>query len=189
MSKVIYENPLADEKDFKDFILEGDAWISFEDNAMRIEAVEDATLWCTKAFPADVRIDWEFRPLKEPGAAQLYFAVKNTDPPSCFVLSYFNRSTQDERAFHTCSLYKNSWENMVARSADPMAGGGEAAIWYQMSIVKRGKDVFYGINNLEVLHFHDDGTTHGDILTGGNIGFGLFKDTAALYRQLKVTWI
>ncbi len=189
MSKVIYENSLADEKDFKDFILEGDAWISFEDNAMRIESVEDATLWCTKALPADIRIDWEFRPVKEPGVAMMYFAAKSSDTPCCFVLSYFNRSTEEERSFHTCSLYKNSWENQVSKSADPMAGGGEDANWYRMSIVKRGKDVFYGINNMEILHFHDDGTTLGDILTGGNIGFGQFSDTAALYRNLKVTWI
>jgi hypothetical protein len=69
-----------------------------------------------------------------------------------------------------------------------MAGAGEDE-WYHLSMVKRGKDVFYGIDNLELLHYHDDGITLGDILTGGNMGLGQFPGTVALYRNLKVSWI
>ena len=187
MSRVIYENALNNESDIKDLILEGGAEISFADGAMRLESTEGAVLWCTKSFPADVRIDWEFMPVSETGGSQLHFAARNTGEITEFLLSYYNRITAGDRAFHTCSLYKNSLENLVYKGADPMATAG--GVWYELSVVKRGKDVFYGINNLEVLHFHDDGITLGEILTGGNMGFGQQPGTTAMYRNLKVTWI
>ena len=188
MSRVIYENTLSNESDIKDLILEGNAEISFAEGAMKIDAQEEAVLWCTKSLPADVRIDWEFKPLTDAGTAQLHFAAKNTGVITEFLLSYYNRTTAEERSFHTCSLYKNSPENLVYRGADPMAFVPED-VWYDLSVVKRGKDVFFGINNLEVLHFHDDGITLGEILTGGNMGFGQLPGSAAMYRNLKVTWI
>ena len=58
-----------------------------------------------------------------------------------------------------------------------------------MTIVKRSKDVFYGVNNMEVLHFHDDGMFHGEILTGGNVAFRQTGSLWAEYRNLKITWI
>ena len=42
-----------------------------------------------------------------------------------------------------------------------VAGAGEDE-WYHLSMVKRGKDVFYEIDNLGLLHYHDDGITLGD---------------------------
>ena len=172
MSRVIYELALDNELDIKDLILEGDAGISFDEGAMRMDSETEAVLWYTKPLPADVRIDWEFKPLSATGVCQLHFAAKNAgDKISEFLLSYYNRGSAAERSFHTCALYKNGPENLVYKGADPMAGPAEDS-WYKLSLVKRGKDVFYGINNLELLHFHDDGITLGEILTGGNIAFG-----------------
>lgn len=189
MSKVIYDNPLACENDIKDFALEGEADISFDSGAMRIKSGCEALLWYKVPLPSDVRIDWEFCPLEDTGAAQLHFAAKNVDDRiSEFLLSYYKRETQEERSFHTCALYKDGLQNLVYKGADPMAGAsGEN--WYRLSVVKRGKDVFYGVNNLELVHFHDDGITLGEILTGGNMAFGQMPGTTALYRNLKVTWI
>jgi hypothetical protein len=188
MSKEIYKNPLSREEEVTDLVLEGDADISFAEEALCLNTDEEAVLWCEKACPSDVRIDWEFRPLKDSGAAMLHFAAKNTGVINEFILSYYVRNTPGERSFHTCKLYKNSMENLVYTSADPMAGGGEGS-WYYMSVVKRGKDVFFGINNLEVMHYHDDGISFGDLLTGGIIGFGQSSGTCAMYRNFKVTWI
>ena len=189
MSRVIYENALNNESDVKDLILEGGADISFSGGAMCMSSSEEAALWYTKPLPADVRIDWEFKPLGDAGTALLHFAAKNAgDRISEFLLSYYNRGSKEERSFHTCALYKNGLENLVYKGADPMAGSAEE-VFYRLSLVKRGKDVFYGINNLELLHFHDDGITLGEILTGGNMALGQLPGTTAFYRNLKVTWI
>ncbi|WP_026519633.1 DUF1961 family protein [Butyrivibrio sp. FCS006] len=189
MPRVIYENALSSESDIKDLVLEGDADISFSKDALCISSLGEAVLWYLKPIPADVRIDFEFKPLSDAGRAQLHFAAKNAgDRISEFLLSYYNRESERERSFHTCALYKNGYENLVYRGADPMAGAGEDE-WYHLSTVKRGKDVFYGIDNLELLHYHDDGITLGDILTGGNMGLGQLPGTVALYKNLKVSWI
>ena len=189
MPRVIYDNALSSESDIKDLALEGEGTISFTEGAMRMEAADEAVLWYTKPLPADVRIDWEFKPLSDSGTAQLHFAAKNMgDRISEFLLSYYNRQTPEEISFHTCSLYKDGLQNLIYRGADPMAGAAEDT-WYRLSMVKRGKDVFYGINNLELVHFHDDGITLGEILTGGNMALGQLPGTTAFYRNLKVTWI
>ena len=189
MPRVIYENALSGESDIKDLVLEGNADISFSGDAMCISSVGEAVLWYTKPLPADVRIDFEFKPLSDAGRAQLHFAAKNAgDRISEFLLSYYNRESERERSFHICALYKNGYENLVYRGADPMAGAGMGE-FYKLSVVKRGKEVFYGINNMELLHYHDDGITLGDILTGGNMGLGQLPGTVALYKNLKVSWI
>lgn len=189
MSRVIYENALDDKSDIKDLSLEGSGEISFAEGAMKIVSAEAAVLWYVKPLPADVRIDWEFKPVSATGACHLHFAAKNVDEKiSEFLLAYYNRITADEMSFHTCSLYKNGPENLVYKGADPMACAAEDT-WYRLSVVKRGKDVFYGINNLELVHYHDDGITFGEILTGGNMGLGQLSGTEALYKDLKVTWI
>ena len=189
MSKVIYENTLETENSIKDFVLEGEAAISFDRRIMTISSSGESVLWCTKTMPADIRIDWEFRPLVDDGSAELHFAAKNSGQMEEFLLSYYKRFTEEYRQFHTCALYKNSWDNLVYRGADPLPAGSDDVLWYQMSVVKRASDVFFGINNMEVLHFHDDGISQGELLTGGNIGFGQFKGSVAQYRNLKVTWI
>ena len=96
--------------------------------------------------------------------------------------------TPEDRAFHTFSLYKNSFENLVYKGADTMATVAGSEL-YELSVVKRGKDIFYGINNLEVVHFHYDGITLGKILIGGIICFVQQQGTTAMYKNLKVTWI
>ena len=87
--------------------------------------------------------------------------------------------TPEDRAFHTCSLYKNSFENLVYKGGDTMATVAESEL-YEVSVVKRGKDIFYGINNREVVHFHYDGITLGKILTGGIMGFVQQSGTTAM---------
>lgn len=78
--KLIYENPLACEADVKNFILEGQAKISFPKGRMQLENAMDAengqkanyVLWCPENFPSDVLITWEFLPIREPGLCILF---------------------------------------------------------------------------------------------------------------------
>ena len=220
MSKVIYENPLSSEADIKDFILEGKAKISFPEGAMRLENALDAAegqkanfvLWCDKVFPSDVKITWEFRPIKEPGLAMMFFAAKarnsaesifddslvkrtgeyalyHSGDINAFHVSYFRRKEADERAFHTCNLRKSKGFYLVAQGADPLPNASEDSQWYRISVVKNKNKVLFFINDLQIFEFVDDGMTYGDILTGGSIGFRQLAPMIGEYRNLSVTWI
>lgn len=219
MSKVIYENSLSCKEELEGFILEGEAKMSFSGGAMRLENTlgeESAkqsgfVLWCPFSFPSDIRIDWEFRPIKEPGVATMFFAAKSQGGVSlfdetldkrtgeysqyhsgdinAFHVSYFRRQTQEERAFHICNLRKSYGYNLVAQGADPIPDASKDSDWYRMCIVKKSGDVLFGINDLKILEFKDDGFSFGDILTSGCIGFRQQASMVAEYRNLRVTWI
>ena len=220
MSKIIYDNPLSCEKDIKDFVLEGEADISFDNGVMRLSGKKSPAegqkanfvLWCPMVFPADIRIEWEFRPIKEPGLAMLFFAAKprsghgsifdsslqartgeyeqyHSGDINAYHLSYFRRKEPSERSFHTCLLRKSYGAYLVCQGADPIPDASEDAQWYQMSVTKRGSRISFYINELKIFEFYDDGMTFGDILTGGNIGFRQLSPMVAEYKNFKVTWI
>ncbi len=219
MSKLIYENPLDSEKCLKDFVLEGRANISFSRGVMRLESElgpdegqkANFVLWCKVSFPSDVAIEWEFRPIKEPGLAMLFFAAKGKNGASvfdeslsprtgeyhqyhsgdinAFHVSYFRRKEDNERAFHTCNLRKSYGFNLVAQGADPIPDASIDSPWYSMRVLKQAGKVKFFINHLQIFEFDDDGLSYGDILTSGCIGFRQLAPLVAEYRNLRVTWI
>ena len=219
MAKLIYENPLNSEKCLQDFELEGRANISFSKGVMRLESELEPdegqranfVLWCKMAFPSDVAIEWEFRPIKEPGLAMMFFAAKGRNGASifdsslsprtgeyqqyhsgdinAFHVSYFRRKEESERAFHTCNLRKSYGFNLVAQGADPIPDASTDSPWYSMTIIKQSGRIEFNINHLQIFEFDDDGISYGDILTGGCIGFRQLSPMVAEYRNLRVTWI
>lgn len=214
--KLIYHNPLRCPEDVKDFVLEGSAKISFEDGKMRLENAMDASngqkanyvLWCPEDFPSDVYIEWDFRPLREPGLCILFFAAQGKSGESIFSdnltertgeyvqyhhgdinafhVSYFRRKEPDERAFHTCNLRKSYGFHLVAQGADPIPGVEDAKEMYHIGVLKRDNVVKFYVNELEVFSFEDDGKTYGDLLKGGKIGFRQLAPLVAEYSDLKV---
>ncbi len=219
MGKVIYENLLASEKDIEGFVLEGEANISFDKGAMRLSnaiSEEDGqranfVLWCPVSFPSDICIEYEFRPIKEPGLAMTFFAAKGRNGKSvfdgslsertgeyaqyhsgdinAFHVSYFRRKEPSERAFHTCNLRKSYGFNLVAQGADPIPDASPDSDWYNICIMKKSGHVVFVINDLKILEFEDDGVAYGDILTSGCMGFRQLAPMIAEYRNLRVTWI
>ena len=211
MAKLILDNSLSGKDDIRDFELIGNADISFPEGALKIETMDkegEAALLCTGSFPSDVRIEWEFMPLSVDGRASLIFAHKNAQSDgavdlgsgSFFELSFYRRKGAASKAFHVSKLIKSdavqSFE--VAEGADPLpnavaelADDPESAdgFWYKMTVVKNKDKVFFAINDMDILGFSDDGIKCGDLLTGGRIGFKHEGAMAAMYRNLKVTWI
>ncbi len=216
MKKLIYENSFENEESVKDFVLEGQARITFDDGCMRMENALSAengqkanyVYWCPVEFPSDVEIEWEFRPIKEPGLAILFFAAKGIKGESifdeslqkrtgeyslyhhgdinAFHVSYFRRKEPDERAFHTCNLRKSYGFHLVSQGADPIPDASEDAQWYKLKAVKKGSRVSFSVNELEVFYFEDDGKTYGPLLEGGYIGFRQLAPMIGEYRNLKV---
>lgn len=216
LTELLYENPLASERDVKDFRLEGQAHITFPRGCMRMENALDPELgqeanfvfWCPADFPADIAISWEFTPIREPGLCILFFAATGRggedlfDPAlqartgeyrmyhhgdiNAFHISYFRRRHPGERAFHTCNLRKSYGFHMTAQGADPIPSVQDADPPYTIQLIKCGPEVAFTVNELPLLHFQDDGETYGPWLKGGKIGFRQMAPLMAEYANLKV---
>lgn len=86
-AELLYENPLAEPDDVTDWILEGDASVTFPKDRMRLNSVHDPeevdvphfVYWCPESFPDDVAISWDFWPVAEPGLCMIFFAAKGRD--------------------------------------------------------------------------------------------------------------
>lgn len=213
---LLYENPLSCNEDVKDFVLEGKANITFPEGRMRIEnAVSDKegqkanyVFWCPEEFPSDVLIQWNFWPLREPGLCMLFFAAKGKngedlfDPSlaertgeyvqyhhgdiNAFHVSYFRRKEPDERAFHTCNLRKSYGFYLVSQGGDPIPDVEDADGPYRIAVLKKGNEVVFFVNELEVFCFEDDGKTYGPLLSGGKLGFRQLAPFMGEYADLKV---
>jgi hypothetical protein len=212
----IYYNPLASPNDITGFRMEGKGAATFPLGRMRLESTGDPdegqasnfVLWCPHDFPADVAIEWDFWPVREPGLSILFFAAKGRGGEDLFDsrlaprsgpyeqyhhgdidalhVSYFRRRWPEERQFHTCNLRKSYGFHLVAQGADPIPGVSDAAGPYRIRVVKLGARVSLSIRGLTVFEWEDDGVTHGPPLGGGKIGFRQMAPLIAEYADLTV---
>ncbi|CAG7638024.1 DUF1961 family protein [Paenibacillus allorhizosphaerae] len=213
---LIYENALASSDDIRDFVLEGEAAVSFPLNRMRLESVKDPAegqksnfvFWCPAVFPPDIRIEWEFRPIREPGLCILFFAAQGKGGADLFSptltprtgeyemyhhgdmdayhLSYFRRRWPEERAFHTCNLRKSYGFHLVTQGADPIPDVDDATRAYRLQLEKRNGNISFAVDGLTVLQWEDDGHTFGETLGQGRIGFRQMAPLIGEYANLKV---
>ncbi len=213
---LIYKNNLSSPESVGEFLLEGKALMSFPNGCLRLENAESAelgqkanyVLWCKKEFPADMLLEIDFKPVREPGLAMLFFSASGRsgqdlfDPSlaprtgeyvqyhhgdiNAFHLSFFRRKEKDERSFHTCNLRKSYGFYLVAQGADPIPDADDADGFYTLSLLKQGADVRFAINGLEVLTFHDDGAQYGPPLGGGRIGLRQLAPMIGEYANLRV---
>lgn len=214
--KLIYENSLSSEEDIKGFVLEGSAKLSFPEGKLRMENAISVTqgqkanyvLWCPVDFPSDVRVEWSFQPLTEPGLAILFFAAKGRNGEDifddaltkrtgeyvqyhhgdidAFHVSYFRRKEPDERALHTCNLRKSYGFYLVSQGGDPIPDADECKQMYKLALEKKGNLVRFLVEEVEVFRYEDDGETYGPLLGGGKIGFRQLAPMIAEYADLKV---
>ncbi len=214
--RLIYTNPLKCPEDIREFQLEGQAEIRFSAEGMILEnrlspqegQKANFVLWCDRIFPADVRICWEFKPVREPGLAMVFFAAAGTDGRdifdpalkqregiydqyhhgdiNTFHLSYFRRKEPDERAFHTCNLRKSYGFHLVAQGADPIPSAADADRMYRLCVEKEGGKIRFLAEGMELLNFQDDGKTFGPHLGAGRIGFRQLAPMVGIYSNLKI---
>lgn len=213
---LIYTNPLSSHEDIKDFILEGQAELSFEQGFMRMHNSLSHTLgqkanfvlWCPHTFPSDLIIQWEFRPLSNIGLCMLFFAASGLNGEDLFApslmqrtgeyhqyydgdintfhVSYFRRKEPDERIFHTCNLRKSKGFHLVCQGADPIPDSDDIKDFYRITLKKQANHVQFFINELPIFSFEDDGHTYGPLLKEGKIGFRQLAPLTADYRNLKI---
>lgn len=163
---LIYENPLASEEDTKNFVMEGDATVSFPEGKMRLENNLDPSLgqesnyvyWCDKKLPDSVIIEWEFKPLNDDGLAIMFFSADGQNGKdlfdsslakrdgqykqyhsgdiNAFHVSYYRHSTDEESCFHVCNLRKSAGFQMVAQGADPLPPAEDVIEPYRIKVIK-----------------------------------------------------
>lgn len=214
--QLLYHNPLAAPADLADFRMEGEAAMSFPLGRLRLESARDAeegqkanfVLWCPHDFPADMAVEWQFRPIREPGLAILFFAASGAggidlfDPSlmprsgiydqyhsgdiNAFHLSYYRRRWAEERQFHTCNLRKSRGFHLTVQGADPLPSVLDCHSSYEMLLLKRGPRIDFTINGLPILAWEDNGATFGPLLGAGKIGFRQMAPFIAEYANLKV---
>ncbi|MBQ3110820.1 MAG: YesU family protein [Clostridia bacterium] len=216
MKELIYENKLSCKEDVADFRMEGSANIYFENGKMRMSSALSETLgqranfvyWCPVDFPEDVLIEWEFRPIEEPGLAIMFFCAKGCNGEDLFDeklqprdgqyplyhsgdinayhVSYFRRKWDDERGFHTCNLRKSKGFHLVCQGADPIPDCDDAFESYHLCISKKNGKIDFCVNDLVVFSWTDDGESYGKVLDGGKIGFRQMAPMVGEYSNLKV---
>lgn len=214
-TRLIYENPLQDLEDVKDWISEGNVKIEF-DNGMVLsngdpESMGDHahwTYWLPQDFPGNIRIEWDFLPISEPGLCMLFFAAQGENGRSIFDdsvnkrdghypqyhsgdintyhISYFRHKYASERAFRTCNLRKSSGFHFLTQGGDPLPPAEDALTYYQIAIEKIEGNISFKINNLEIFNFTDDGKEFGPVLKEGKIGFRQMAPMKAKYRNIRV---
>ena len=217
--ELIYDNPLNCERALEGFVLEGSAVMTFPQGRLRLENRLDPSLkqkanyvlWCPQEFPSDIAVEWDFWPVRQPGLAILFFAARGKNGEDLFDLSLqprtgeyplyhhgdinafhisnIRRKEPAERAFPTCTLRTSYGFYMAAQGGDPIPDVGEAVGPYHLEVIKRGTEVGFSVNGLEVLHYHDDWETFGPLLGGGKIGFRQLAPMIGEYANLKVFWI
>lgn len=211
---VLYSNALGGPRNVTDWVAEGPLSLGSHDGALELSGSLDDrefgdhahwTYWCPEEFPDGIRISWEFRPLKEPGLAMLFFAAAGHGGLDLFSpalaprtgyypqyhsgdidalhVSYFRHKYRSERAFRTCNLRKSAGFELVAQGADPLPPTEDATDFYRLEVLKDGPLVAFSINGLPLFEWRDPSE---NVLGGGRIGFRQMAPLRAAYRNLMV---
>ncbi|WP_436922938.1 DUF1961 family protein [Halosimplex amylolyticum] len=206
----LYENPLAGPADVADFVLEGEAAVTFPHGRLRLESERrdgpQFVYWCPQSFPDDIAISWEFWPVAARGLSTVFFAADGrggedllgpelADRAGAYETytagdidalhaSYYRRGG-DDGGLRTVTLRKSRGDHLVARGADPIPDAPAADPPYEITVVKAGPRVSLSVDDLPVLSWTDDERT-GPALGGGKIGFRQTAPLIGEYANLTV---
>lgn len=212
---LIYQNPLTKESDISDWVKEGEIKTSFSEglileNGASSELGDHAhfTYWLPEKFPKNIKITWDFFPIREPGLCMMFFSAlgKNGEgifsdtlakrdgfypqyhsgDINCYHISYFRHKHPEERAFRTCNLRKSAGFHFITQGGDPLPPVSDAIEDYHMSISNYEGKIIFTINDLEIFSYEDDGKAFGPVLEEGFIGFRQMAPMKARYRNLEV---
>ncbi len=213
----LYHNALAHQEDLEEFRLEGEADLHFEHGRMRLRNARprdmaqgrhgNFILWCTRDFPDNIAVSWEFLPTTDAGLAMFWIAAggmagedlfdpllapRDGDYPqyhhgdiNALHVSYFRRNP-GEILFRTCNLRKSYGFHLVCQGGDPLPDSKYCQEPYRIEVVKSGPHLRFSMNEVPLFHWIDPGDTFGPVLRGGKIGFRQMAGLTAEYGNLEV---
>ena len=211
--KLIYQNNFNSSASIATWTAEGPLLASVSNNTLELGGAgrldDYFVYWLPEIFPDRIRISWQFSPIQEPGLAMFFFGATSVDGGSVFDpalkprngsypqyhssdirllhASYFRRRWPEERAFHVANLRKSPGFHLVAQGADPIPGVADAAgAYYNITVVKDGRNARFLVNDLELFKFEDTGVDNGPSVREGRIAFRGMQPLIARYRNLEV---
>lgn len=214
---ILYRNALTCADDLSDWIVEGPMVSSFPAGRLRMESAADPAegqaanfvAWLPVQHTGDVRVSWDFRPLREPGLAMIFWSALGQGGDSihdaalptrtgeydqyhsgaidAYHLSYYRRMWASERSLHTCNVRKSHGFHLVAQGPDPLPAVLDADRDYHLELTWTGTTVEFTVEGLTALRWTDDGTVGGPAHTrGGAIGLRQMAPLIAEYSNLVV---
>lgn len=216
MSTELYRSALSTPSDLEGWRIEGPAATSFPTGRLRLESAADPAdgqaanfvAWLPVEHDGDVRMSWDFRPLREPGLAMVFWAARARDGRSihdqalpertgeyeqyhsgaidAYHLSYFRRMWASERSLHTCNVRKSYGFHLVAQGADPLPAVLDADRDYHLTLTWTARTVQFTIDSITCLTWMDDGAVGGPARSGGAIGLRQMAPLIAEYSNLLV---
>lgn len=212
----LYFSALDRPESVLDWVIEGPAVASFPQGRLRLESSGDPAggqsanfvAWLPVEHDGDVAISWDFRPLREPGLAMIFWAARGRDGSSihdsglplrtgeyeqyhsgaidAYHLSYYRRMWPIERRLHTCNLRKSHGFHLVAQGADPLPPALDADGDYHLQLIWQDRRSSFSIDGIECLTWADDGSVGGVALQRGRIGLRQMAPLVAEYSNLRI---
>lgn len=210
---LLYENNLADAASVADWIMEGDALVSFKDGWMtmasqRPDGVPEHghwVFWYPNKLPDSFVAEWEFQPLEKHGLCIVFFAALGIDGQSIFDASLADRNghfpqyhSGDINAYHisyfantpnepgraTSNLRKNSGFQLVSNGPPGVPSGSLQP--HHIVLVKDANHIRMAVDGNLIIDWIDTGTNNGPALDEGYIGLRQMQWTVGRYRNFKV---
>lgn len=212
----LYSSALDHSETLAGWTVEGPAKATFPQKRLRLESASEPAegqaanfvIWLPVEHQGDVSISWDFRPLREPGLAMIFWAARGREGQSlhdpalpqrtgryeqyhsgaidAYHLSYYRRMWPTERRLHTCNLRKSHGFHLVAQGADPLPPVLDADGDYHLELTWRGDRATFSVDGIRCLSWTDDGTTGGSPHRAGAIGLRQMAPLVAEYSNLRI---
>ncbi|SOE22890.1 Rhamnogalacturonyl hydrolase YesR [Spirosomataceae bacterium TFI 002] len=207
--KLIYDNPLSEKDDLKNWQMEGPGKTEFKENWMHMNSPNEEghhVLWCPEDFPGSFIAEWEVQNLEtDAGLVIMFFSAKGVNGEDIFDkrlkkrdgvfrgytksdlnnyhISYYANG-RDNRERVVAHLRKNAGFNLVQNGEDGIPAKSTSI--HKVVLTKNDNHILMTIDGREVVNWTDDGKAYGAVLQGGKMGFRQMQWTHFRYRNFKV---
>ena len=207
--QILYENALNRPQHVRDWVMEGQGTVRFENGWMEMYSPHEAgdhVFWCPKTFPDRFIAEWEAQNMDpKAGLCIVFFAAAGENGIDIFDRSLPKRDGSFEQyingkinSYHIsyyantprkparpyANLRKNTGFNLVSQGHAGIPAQSSAI--HQLRLVKNGPDIEFYVDGRSIIRWTDDGRTHGPVLRDGKVGFRQMRWTGFRYRKFRV---
>jgi hypothetical protein len=195
--KLLYSSKMDTEASVKDWVVEGPAKISFEEDKMIMRSTipnppDGSTghfnYWCPQDFPESFIVEWEFKPLYDRGSCLFFFAARGENGKDIFdpsfpkrdghyklyhsgpIVNYYFVYFSNLRIMRTSNL-ATTW--LFKSNKTTTLSLGQIAVipgvkkWHRMLFIKDGGHMQVSADGKVYLDFTDPGSERWGPVLGG----------------------
>jgi uncharacterized protein DUF1961 len=205
--KVVYANPMAAQRDLKDWVMEGPGKLVFKDGWTEIESPSTPpqdcsghqTFWCPFECPEDYLLEWEFKTINGKGLCILFIDAKGLNGEDVLGDKLAPRNGNfplywkgDFRNYHFSFLdggrwirvNKNPFKTLFCQGYRPAYEKGKT---YKMSLLKQGNTITMAIDGVICFVAEDEKEKYGTPWHGGKMAFRQMLPSHTAYRNFKIS--